>query len=93
MLSKNGVITWHEHALLDARGIFPRPLGDLLVHLGDFCRIHRPQAAFPLVPVCRRLLDLLETLVQAQVVPDRVFPARGSRLEVGKVLAEIKYKI
>ena len=35
------------------------------------------------------LLDLLEALVQAQVVADRVLPARGRRLEVGEVLAEI----
>ena len=35
------------------------------------------------------LLDLLEALVQAQVVADRVLPARWRRLEVGEVLAEI----
>ena len=83
-------LTRQEHSLLDGHGVLPRPLLDLLVHLVDLGGVHRPETTLPLVrPGHDGLLDLLEALVQAQVVADRVLPARGRRLEVGEVLAEI----
>ena len=82
-------ITWMRHALLDGHGVLPGPLCHLLLHLDNLGRVHGPEAALPLVgAVGGRLLDLLEALVQAEVVPDRVLPAGGGSLEVGEVLAK-----
>ena len=80
-----------DHSFFDGHGIFSRPLEHLLVHLVDFCRVHGPKAAFPLVGSAdRRLLDLLEALVQTQVVTDRILPSRRRRLEVWEMLTEKK---
>ena len=84
-------LTRQKHSLLDGHRVLPRPLLDLLVHLVDLGGVHGPEAPLSLVrPGHDGLLDLLEALVEAQIVADRVFPARGRRLEVGEVFAEIK---
>ena len=78
-----------HHRLLDGHRVLPRPLLHLLVHLGNLLWVHRPQAALPLVgAVGAGLFNLLKALVEREVVPDRVLPTVGRRLEVGKVLAE-----
>ena len=79
--------TGPDHALLNAHRVLPGPLGDLLVHFRDLGRVHGPQATLSLAAVRGRLLDLLEALVQAQVVSDRVLPAGRGGAEVGEVLA------
>ena len=90
-MNKETGLTWMDHSFFDGHGIFSRPLEHLLVHLVDFCWVHGPKAAFPLIGSAdRRLLDLLEALVQTQVVTHRVFPTRGCRLEVGEVLTKTK---
>ena len=82
-------LTGINHGLLDGLWIFPGPLLHLLVHLGDLLRVHRPQAALPLVRAVRTwFLDLLKTLVQRKIMSDRVLPAVWRRLEVGEVFAE-----
>jgi len=76
------------HRLLDRHGILAGPLLHLLVHLGHLFGVHGPEAALPLVrPVRRRLFDLLEAFVEGEVVPHRVLPPVGRRLEVGEMLA------
>ena len=80
-----------HHRLLDRHRVLARPLLHLLVHLGDLLRVHRPQAALPLVRAVRTwFLDLLKTLVQRKIMSDRVLPAVWRRLEVGEVFAEKK---
>ena len=84
-------LTRQKHSLLDGHGVLPRPLLDLLVHLVDLGGVHGPEAPLSLVRAGHDgLLDLLEALVKAQIVTDRIFPARGRRLEVGEVFAEIQ---
>ena len=77
-----------NHAFLNCHGILSGPLGDLLVHFLNLGRIHGPETTFPLIRAIRnRLLDLLETLIQAQIVTDGVFPTGGSSFKVRKVFA------
>ena len=79
------------HCLLYRHRVLPRPLLHFVVHLGDLFLVHGPEAALPLVsPVGGRLLDLLEALVEREVVPDRVLPPVGRRLEVGEMLTELE---
>ena len=93
-LKKSNIVlglTRQKHSLLDGHGVLPRPLLDLLVHLVDLGGVHGPEAPLSLVrPGHDGLLDLLEAFVKAQIVADRIFPARGRRLEVGEVFAEIQ---
>lgn len=76
-----------HHGSLDRDRVFSRPLSHLLVHLGYLRRMDRPEAALALATVAGGLLDLLEALVQRQVMPHGIFPARWRGLEVGKVSA------
>ena len=64
--------TWFGHGAFDGDEILLPPLADLVVHLVDLGRVHGPQAALFRVPVALRVLNLLETLVQRQVVTDGV---------------------
>ena len=77
------------HRLLYGHWVLAGPLLHLLVHLGDLLRVHGPQAALPLVcAIGAWLLNLLKTLVQGKIVPNRVLPTIWSRLEVREVFAE-----
>lgn len=62
------------HAAADGWQVLALPLLHLLLHLVDFGRVQRPQAALAR-RAARLVLHLLKALVQGQVVSDRVLPA------------------
>ena len=60
MLQRTGI----DHGFLDSLWIFPGPLLNFLVHLGDLLGVHGPQTTLPLVgSISGGFLNLLETFV------------------------------